>query len=58
MQVGAQDGTSGAAEHLAQSRDRYPALTERGHLDDGDWDAAFVQGPDYLIDGIGVVTSP
>ncbi|WP_279433097.1 TetR/AcrR family transcriptional regulator C-terminal domain-containing protein [Actinomadura bangladeshensis] len=57
MQVGAQDGTSGAAEHLARSRDLYPALAEHGHLDDGDWDAAFVQGLDYLLDGIGAVTS-
>jgi AcrR family transcriptional regulator len=58
MQVGAQGDTSGAAEHLARSRDLYPALAEHGHLDDGDWDAAFVQGLDYLLDGIGGVTSP
>lgn len=57
MQVGAQDGTSGAAEHLARSRDLYPVLAEHGHLDDGDWDAAFVQGLDYLLDGIGGVIS-
>ncbi|MFG1857999.1 TetR/AcrR family transcriptional regulator [Actinomadura geliboluensis] len=59
MEVGAQDSTpSAAVEHLARSRDLYPALAEHGHLDDGDWDAAFVQGLDYLLDGIGGVTSP
>lgn len=58
MEVGAQGDTAGAAEHLARSRDLYPALAEHGHLDDGDWDAAFVQGLDYLLDGIGGVTPP
>ncbi|NVI93167.1 TetR/AcrR family transcriptional regulator C-terminal domain-containing protein [Actinomadura sp. BRA 177] len=59
MQVGAQSDTaSAAAEHLARNRDLYPALAEHGHLDDGDCDAAFVQGLDYLLDGIGCVTSP
>ncbi|MFA1550532.1 TetR/AcrR family transcriptional regulator C-terminal domain-containing protein [Actinomadura chokoriensis] len=57
MEVGAQDGTS-AAEYLARSRDLYPALAEHGHLDDGEWEAAFLQGLDYLLYGIGGVTSP
>ncbi|MFA1544119.1 TetR/AcrR family transcriptional regulator [Actinomadura monticuli] len=58
MQVGAESHAgSAAAGHLARSRDLYPALAEHGHLDAGDWDAAFAQGLDHLLDGIGAAGS-
>ncbi|MFB4312253.1 putative immunity protein [Actinomadura sp. GTD37] len=42
---------------LRAGRDLYPALAAHGRLDAGDWDAAFAQGLDHLLDGIGGVSS-
>ncbi|MFI0486946.1 TetR/AcrR family transcriptional regulator [Actinomadura sp. 9N215] len=56
MQIGVQDdgepATRKAAEHLVRNRDLYPALAEHGHLRGGEWDTAFTQGLDYLLDGL------
>jgi AcrR family transcriptional regulator len=41
-----------ADELLRRERDRYPSLAEHGHLSGSDWDAAFAQGLDYLLDGM------
>ena len=57
MQIGVrQDGgpeaQRAAAEHLARNRDRYPALAEHGHLKGDEWDSAFVQGLEFILDGM------
>ncbi|TMR01900.1 TetR family transcriptional regulator [Actinomadura soli] len=56
MQIGGQGdeepATRKTAEHLARNRDRYPALAAHGHLRGDDWDAAFAQGLDYILDGL------
>ncbi|MGH3242863.1 MAG: TetR/AcrR family transcriptional regulator [Spirillospora sp.] len=56
MQIGVQDGadpaTRKAAEHLVRNRDLYPALATHGHLRGDEWDAAFTQGLEYILDGM------
>jgi hypothetical protein len=41
-----------AARIVQANRDAYPTLAEHGHPGDLDWDTAFGQGLDYLLDGI------
>ncbi|WP_256255779.1 TetR/AcrR family transcriptional regulator [Actinomadura madurae] len=61
MEVGArgQDagGEQGAAEYLARNRELYPSLAEHGHLNDDGWDAAFTEGLNCLLDGLGRLSS-
>ncbi|TDC70422.1 TetR/AcrR family transcriptional regulator [Actinomadura sp. GC306] len=57
MEVGARRGDGpeaekAAEEHLAGHRDRYPHLAAHGHLSGGEWDAAFLQGLGYILDGV------
>ncbi|TDC45682.1 TetR/AcrR family transcriptional regulator [Actinomadura sp. KC345] len=56
MEVGARrdegaETENAAGEHLVRNRDRYPHLAAHGHLRGGEWDAAFVQGLEYVLDG-------
>ncbi|WP_243722826.1 TetR/AcrR family transcriptional regulator [Actinomadura sp. 7K507] len=46
------DTEKAAEEHLARNRDRYPNLAAHGHLSGAEWDSAFVQGLDYILDGV------
>ncbi|WUI03755.1 TetR/AcrR family transcriptional regulator [Spirillospora sp. NBC_00431] len=56
MQLGVRDDgdptARKAAEHLVRNRDLYPALAEHGHLRGDEWDTAFTQGLEYILDGI------
>ncbi|RFS81138.1 TetR family transcriptional regulator [Actinomadura spongiicola] len=57
MQIGARNDDDPAAEeaareHLARNRARYPALAAHGHLPGDEWDSAFAQGLDYILDGL------
>ncbi|MFG2090702.1 MULTISPECIES: TetR/AcrR family transcriptional regulator [unclassified Spirillospora] len=61
MEVGAQRGDEAAeheaaAEHVARNRDRYPNLAAHGHLSGDEWDAAFVQGLECLLEGLARVS--
>ncbi|WP_242911297.1 TetR/AcrR family transcriptional regulator [Actinomadura terrae] len=55
MEVGARGGADerDADGYLARVRDRYPHLAEHGRLHGDGWDAAFAQGLEYLLDGVG-----
>lgn len=61
MEVGARTGEAApehsAAEHLARNRDLYPSLAEHGHLSRDGWDAAFIEGLGFLLDGMSRVGS-
>ncbi|XRQ15941.1 TetR/AcrR family transcriptional regulator [Actinomadura welshii] len=57
MEIGARRDDEPAAEkaageHLARNRDRYPHLAAHGHLSGDEWDAAFLQGLEYILDGV------
>jgi AcrR family transcriptional regulator len=41
-----------ASRHVQENRGTYPTLAEQGHPSDLDWDSAFTQGLNYLLDGI------
>ncbi|RKS67786.1 TetR family transcriptional regulator [Actinomadura pelletieri DSM 43383] len=57
MQIGARNDDDPAAEeaareHLARDRARYPTLAAHGHLPGDQWDSAFAQGLDHILDGL------